>query len=113
METLDAGGAARLTIELEVDAHATVLVLAGELDLETATELDRQLARIEESPATRVVIDLRGVTFMDSTGLSSIVRAHRAAESDGHTLQLRPGARQVQRLFELTGMNERLTFVEE
>lgn len=112
METLDAGGATRLTVELNVDAQAAVLVLAGELDLETAPQLDQELARIE-SRATRVVIDLGGVTFMDSTGLSSIVRAHRSAESDGHTLELRRGARQVQRLFELTGMHEHLTFVDE
>ncbi len=47
---------------------------------------------------------------MDSTGLGSIVPAHRFVESNRHTLVLRRGSRQVQRLFELTGIADRLTF---
>jgi anti-sigma B factor antagonist len=100
----------RLTVQLFTDPGGVTLRLAGELDLETASELDRQLADIAETQVTRLLIDLGAVTFMDSTGLSSILRAHRSAGSNGHTLVLRRGSNQVQRLFELTGMNDRLTF---
>jgi anti-sigma B factor antagonist len=90
-----------------------VVALEGELDLETTPEFDRQLACIDETQIARLLIDLTGVTFMDSTGLSSIVRAHHLATANGHTLVLRRGARQVQRLFALTGMDERLAFADD
>jgi anti-sigma B factor antagonist len=100
----------RFSARLTKDSEGGVLTLEGELDLETAPEFDRQLDRIHTTEVTRVLIDLSGVTFMDSTGLSSIVRASRFAESNGHSLVLRRGPRQVQRLFELTGIESRLTF---
>jgi anti-sigma B factor antagonist len=105
-------GSGRLTVQLRSDARGVAVTLEGELDLETAPELDRRLAAIDETQVARLLIDLHGVTFMDSTGLSSIVRAHRFAQSNGHTLVLRRGSNQVQRLFELTGVDERLTFEE-
>jgi anti-anti-sigma factor len=111
-DAADNGESGRLTVRLITDARGVTVTLEGELDLETAQEFDRRLAGIDEAQLRRLLIDLSDVTFMDSTGLQSIVRAHRRAESDGHTLVLRPGSNQVQRLFQLTGMNERLTFEE-
>jgi anti-sigma B factor antagonist len=105
-----AGVSGRLTVNLLSDARGVAVKLDGELDLATAPQLDRQLARIEATNVSRVLIDLSGVTFMDSTGLRSIVRAHHFAESNHHTLVLQRGTRQVQRLFELTGIDECLTF---
>jgi anti-sigma B factor antagonist len=104
------GVSGRLTVQLVTDAGAAAVTVVGELDLETTPEFDRRLAGIDVTQITRLLIDLGGVTFMDSTGLSSIVRAHQRAESHGHTLVLRRGSRQVQRLFEVTGIDERLTF---
>jgi anti-sigma B factor antagonist len=100
----------RLTVELITDAQGVALRLVGELDLETSVEFDRRLAAIDQARISRLLIDLGGVTFMDSRGLSSIVRAHQSAEADGHTLVVRRGSNQVQRLFALTGIDERLTF---
>jgi anti-anti-sigma factor len=104
------GRSDRLTVRLTSDARGVVVTLEGELDLETTPEFDRQLAAIDKTPLTRLLIDLGGVDFMDSTGLSSIIRAHRVAESNGHVLVLRRGSKQVRRLFELTGVDDRLTF---
>jgi anti-sigma B factor antagonist len=109
-ETAFAGVSGRLTVNLLSDARGVAVKLDGELDLATVPQLDRQLALIEVTKVSRVLIDLSGVTFMDSTGLRSIVRAHHFAESNHHRLVLRRGTRQVQRLFELTGIDERLTF---
>ena len=103
-------GAGRLTVRLIPEGEEISVRLEGELDLETAKAFDRRLADIDEARVTRLLIDLSGVTFMDSTGLQSIVRAHRSAEANGHDLVLRRGSRQVQRLFQLTGMDDRLTF---
>jgi anti-sigma B factor antagonist len=100
----------RLTVQLITDAQGVALTLDGELDLETCVEFDRRLAAIDQARIGRLLIDLGGVTFMDSRGLSSIVRAHQSAEANGHTLVVRRGSNQVQRLFALTGIDERLTF---
>jgi anti-anti-sigma factor len=99
-------------IELAADAQGMVVTVGGELDLETAPMLDRALGDIDETQVRRLLIDLRRVTFMDSTGLASIVRAHQFAQSNGQALVLRRGSRQVQRLFQLTGVDARLTFVD-
>jgi anti-sigma B factor antagonist len=100
----------RLSIRRTDDAQGIVLALDGELDLETTPELDGQLREVTDANPGRVLIDLRALDFMDSTGLGSIVRAQRLAESNGHRLTLRRGQHQVQRLFELTGVLERFTF---
>jgi anti-sigma B factor antagonist len=100
----------RLTVQLITDGRCVALRLEGELDLETSPEFDRRLAAIDQAQISRLLIDLAGVTFMDSRGLSSIVRAHQSAEANGHTLVVRRGSNQVQRLFALTSIDERLTF---
>jgi anti-anti-sigma factor len=81
----------RFTARLTNDTEGAGLTLQGELDLETAPEVDRQLDRIHATQVKRVLIDLSGVTFMDSTGLSAIVRASRFAESNGQYPGFAPG----------------------
>ena len=68
---------------------------------------------IERHDVPRLLIDLGAVTFMDSAGLSAIVRAHRSAAARGRALVLRRGPGQVQRLFRLTGVHDRLTFADD
>jgi anti-sigma B factor antagonist len=60
----------------------------------------------------RVVLDLRGVTFMDSSGLHLVVDADAAARSAGWELLLIAGPPPVQRVFEITGLLDRLSFVD-
>jgi anti-sigma B factor antagonist len=91
------------------EGSAVLLALYGELDLGSAPELDRQLQEIEHPDLHRLVIDLSGLRFMDSTGLASIMQAQRRAQASGHELVLRRPTSQVRRLFELTGVTERLT----
>ena len=87
-----------------------VLKLHGELDISTAAELERQLPAFDQDGFGRLLIDLEHVEFMDSTGLALIVRAAQGAEMSGYQLHLRSGSRQVQRLFELTGLLDRFSF---
>jgi len=85
----------------------TVLVLKGELDVSTSAELERELDRLGGRDS--VVVDLRELQFIDSTGLSVLVRAHQRAVEAGRSFALVPGSGQAQRLLELTGLDERLT----
>jgi anti-sigma B factor antagonist len=76
--------------------------LAGELDVATAPELRRKL-REAEARARLVVLDLRGLAFMDASGIHAIVEASiRARQADRRLLLLR-GPANVDRVFSLTG----------
>jgi anti-anti-sigma factor len=67
---------------------------------------------VAQSDAQLVVVDLRHLEFMDSTGLSVLVRAHQRAEENGRRLGLVNGSQQVQRLLTLTGVADRLTLTD-
>lgn len=99
-----------LSIKREPDPHGIVLRLVGELDLASVRELDRQLRELEAASPGRLLIDLGGLDFMDSSGLALLIRAQQSANANGHRLTLRPGPAQVQRLFELTDAVDRFTF---
>ena len=87
-----------------------VLVVAGEIDIATAPVLEQRLTEAEAREAASVIVDLDGVTFMDSTGLQVLV-AHALSKDNGNRLRLTRGSRQVQRLFTVSGMLDHLPFV--
>ncbi len=101
-----------LQIERVSNERGAVLKLRGELDISTVPELERLLAECERDAPSDMVIDLGQLEFMDSTGLAIIVAADQAAQANGYRLRLRQGSPQVQRLFQLTGVLERFTFVD-
>ena len=85
-----------------------MIAVSGELDLASSPALEEQLERVFESDAQLVILDLRDLDFMDSTGLSVVVKAHQAADEHDRRLCLVKGPPQVQRLLTLTGVAERL-----
>jgi anti-sigma B factor antagonist len=87
-----------------------VIALSGELDLASSGALEDELARVATSGVTQIVVDLRDLEFMDSTGLSTLVKAHQRAEVAGQQFGLVRGPQQVQRLLSLTGVEDRLRF---
>jgi anti-anti-sigma factor len=80
-----------------------LLSLRGELDLTTASVAEDELAAAERSHQL-VVLDLRKLSFMDSTGLGLIVFAQRRARESGHRFVVVQGPPQIQRVLELTGL---------
>jgi anti-sigma B factor antagonist len=76
--------------------------VAGELDRATAPQLAQTLAQAARR-ARVVVVDLRGLTRVDSTGVGAIADASRSARADGRRLVLVRGLSQVERLLALTG----------
>jgi anti-anti-sigma factor len=106
----DAASPVRLEISSEPSDRAIVMTLSGELDIASAPSLEHALQDAVGSGPGRVIIDLGGVSFMDSTGLRALLLARESAGGDGHELVLRPGPRQVQRVFELSGTLDTFTF---
>lgn len=85
---------------------------AGELDLATAPQLDASLREAHERGFRRLVVDLRGLEFMDSTGLTLLIRWTLEARNDGIEFAVVPGDSRIRRLFELTQLNAHFTFVD-
>jgi anti-sigma B factor antagonist len=83
----------------------------GTLDLATVPLLEEQLAQLRAAGFTAVLLDLRGLEFMDSTGLRLMLRWDAAARADGFSLGIVPGSPVIQRVFELTGTEPHLPFV--
>jgi anti-sigma B factor antagonist len=81
----------------------------GDLDLDTVHRVETALAELRENGCGELVLDLRGLTFMDSTGLRLVIRWHTAARDDGFRFAVVPGPEVVQRVFRLTGMDAYLT----
>lgn len=84
----------------------------GELDAAVVDELAEQMQVLRRSGFTWLVLDLRALTFIDSTGLRLVLAVAAAASSEGARLQLLRGPPAVQRIFELTGTLEQLPFGE-
>jgi anti-anti-sigma factor len=100
-------------IEVRRDDGATVLTVSGELDLASSPALREELDRADASGAELVILDLRGLVFMDSTGLSVVVKAHQRAADAGRRFAVVKGGKQVRRLLTLTGIGERLNLIEQ
>lgn len=93
-------------VRMEYGGHP-VLFVYGEIDVMTAPRLHEALEElIAEAPPT-LLVDLANVTFVDSTGLGTLVVAHRHLEERGGTLRLVSVPPNVIQLLEVTGLVSR------
>jgi anti-sigma B factor antagonist len=99
-------------VDTHPTGHAATLAVTGELDLVSASVLERALAPLLDSDVELIIVDLRGLEFMDSTGLHVLIQAHQRMHEAGRRLALVRARKQVQRLFDLTGVAEALTLVD-
>jgi anti-sigma B factor antagonist len=103
----DATNGQLLTVQIELlDPDASIVSLAGELDISTIPRVEKRLfAELESHPA--VVMDLTRLTFIDSSGIGLLIQAHRLGEhEDGGSLHtvIAPDS-QVERVFQLAGID--------
>jgi anti-sigma B factor antagonist len=89
------------------DGHAVVSP-RGELDMATVGAVEAELKRLLGSGVGHIVLDLGGLTFMDSSGLHLLTRWTSAASNDGFLFELEPGPPAVQRIFELAAVHDAL-----
>jgi anti-sigma B factor antagonist len=85
-----------------------VVTVRGNLDVDSATVLTTALDQVLERPAPMVVIDLSGVEFCDSTGLSAFVVGHNRAASSGGWLRLAAPSEFLANLLDTVGLSKRL-----
>jgi anti-sigma B factor antagonist len=91
---------------------ALVVSPRGEIDMATI-DLVKDAVAAQRQQGEDIVLDLRGVSFMDTSGLRYALQLARLAEQDGFSLRLVKGPAVVQRVFQVAGLESRLPFVDE
>lgn len=99
-----------LELRSERNDDEQVIALAGELDLDGSERVSQELQLAEATDVRRIVMDLSNLEFIDSSGIRLILAAD--ARSPRDRLVLVRGKRAVHRVFELTGVAQRLPFVD-
>ena len=94
---------------MSAESQHAVLTLHGELDLSSCAALEEELGRVDGLPL--VVVDLRKLEFIDSTGLGVLVKTHQRMSDADSRLVLVDAEGQVRRLLALTGLSDQLKVV--
>jgi anti-sigma B factor antagonist len=87
---------------------SVVVTIRGDLDIDSATVLTTTLDQVLDRPGARVVVDLAGVEFCDSTGLSAFVLGHNRARASGGWLRLAAPTPFLADLLETVGLAKRM-----
>ena len=95
-----------LNLEHSRDNNTARVAASGELDMHSAPELSDVIDAYIDAGVTEVSLDLSGITFLDSTGLSAFLAAHQRLESEGGKLVLEGPGAIITRMFDLTGLTE-------
>lgn len=100
-----------LVIETVRSADSWTITVSGDIDATSAPAFGRSLRDVLDHPdVAQLLLDLTGVTFLDSAGLTALVVANRTAQSRGRVLSVRCGSsRAVRRPLEITGLLTILT----
>jgi anti-sigma B factor antagonist len=101
-----------LRCEVVPEREAVRVRPVGTLDMATAPLLESKLAELRTAGFRDLIVDLRGLDFMDSTGLRLVLRWDAAARADGFQVGFVPGSPQIQRVFEVTGTAEHVPFLD-
>lgn len=96
--------AEQLHIEQTTENGCAVLAVSGEIDLASAPMLEGRIQALDAGGP--IVVDLSGVTFIDSTGLRVLISANEAANGAGGSLHLVAIDGPVTKLFSITGVEE-------
>ncbi|MFI9152549.1 STAS domain-containing protein [Streptomyces sp. NPDC053367] len=99
-----AGQAGQLTVVTTVTDGIRVLTLSGEIDHDTCDTL-RHALDAAGTPRPRVIVDMRQVTFMDSSGINVFIAAHRTLDEAGGWLRLAAVDESVMRTLSIVGLD--------
>ncbi len=95
------------------NARRSHITPSGELDIATTPEVEQAFAAAIADGMREIVLDLRELTFMDSTGLRALAQANARAEECGVELSIVRGSHQIRRVIEISGLGSLLPLVDE
>lgn len=94
----------RLSVSCRREGETAIVAVDGGIDLSTVSQLEDQVAvAVISDDNIRVLVDLSGVTFMDATGISALLRGHRRAQAGGKPYQVDADG-PVRHLLDMTGV---------
>ena len=96
----------KVTVELGSPGGTPLVRVSGEVDIQTSPDLQERLQTLLDAGSSSLVVDLGGVTFLDSTGLSVLIAALKRCQSVGGELRLVSLQPSVKRVLEITGLTE-------
>ena len=94
------------------EGSAEIVAVTGDVDLATVDVLRARLTSALER-GNKVVLDLREVSFMDTQGLAAVIEAERSSSASGTPFVVVRAPATVHRLFEMIGLSDRLTIVDD
>ncbi|MFO7253041.1 MAG: STAS domain-containing protein [Actinomycetes bacterium] len=94
-----------LKVSTRVTAGHAVMSIVGEIDLYTAPRLQAEFARLLENGPSRVVIDMSGVEFCDSTGMNVLLSALKRLRERGGGLEVAAPRPAVRKILQVTGLD--------
>ena len=102
----------RFQIDVEPERDIARVCPSGDVDLATVDSIRQRIAELTSVGFKRVALDLRGVTFLDSTGLRLVLELKAASAAAGWEFAVIEGSQDVQRVFELTGVRPLVPFLD-
>jgi anti-sigma B factor antagonist len=102
---------APLEVRIEDHGGAPVIHVRGELDLSTCEQVETALAQAEGANPPTLVLDLSGISFMDSTGVRTLLQADSRARRDGRRLLLIAPPEPAARVLRVTLLDRRFEFI--
>ena len=102
-----------LEIAVSGEGDRRLLRLTGELDMAGVDQFERLLALDETAEGTTFVLDLRGLTFIDSSGLRTLIMADQRVRANGGRLIVVRGSERVNEVLQMTGVARRIELVNE
>lgn len=97
---------APFTAQIESRNGVARIALSGELDMATVPVLKEHLTHFEQNGVSAIMLDLRDLTFVDSSGLHAFLQARMRAKTNGHQIILVGATPTARRLFDLTHTTE-------
>ncbi|MEA2132508.1 MAG: anti-sigma factor antagonist [Solirubrobacteraceae bacterium] len=104
-----------LAVEARANRRTALVAMRGELDLVSVSKVAEVFDELEASRdgVRHSVLDLRGLTFVDAPELRELLKRNDSARDNRHNLAVVRGADAIQRLLELTGVEEMLVLVDD
>ncbi len=103
MESIDTSPYAPFALSVVPDRDEVSVIPIGELDMASADQLHDAVRELEAAGFGSIVIDLRAIDFIDSTGLRMLLSLRNDAKRNGHALTLMPAGPAASRIFDITG----------
>ncbi len=95
-----------LKVEIRVEGKYLVVSLRGELDVESSQEMKNEVRKQISSEAPNVVIDLTNVSYVDSSGLGTLIALQKDARFNGGSLSIVGASQQIRRVMKMTNLDK-------